>query len=377
MTRIVRDRILKDANGNINDHLRNHIHLTNCIHLKNMHKHSPLLADKSLIRDLAVLQRSRSLRDPSASPPSWQSPSVVDLILKRGEKEAATGNGRRSVGTEYPRDVRGMVGSSPSEVGRPTAKVTPSDISRNMDEAAAVSEYSSRSESHECGRFEREKSSGRNLSAELMAQRNEPELAEDGDNRVYGNVSGSSGKKDKNAKQKGRHKQEDFIKTLSEQLNEVREDSDDAASSHAHMHGRYSQIENFAEGTSEVPKHGSSSGLNRGKRRKVRSTRRHRASVGSRHASGQSEMSVASNSLAQGAVMHRKYHLGEGDEHTEQNFSRAPRNGCGIPWNWSRIHDRGKSFLDMAGRSFSCGLSDSRLKKDGPILQEVLFLIYL
>lgn len=33
---------------------------------------------------------------------------------------------------------------------------------------------------------------------------------------------------------------------------------------------------------------------------------------------------------------------------------------CGIPWNWSRIHHRGKSFLDMAGRSFSCGLSDPK-----------------
>lgn len=369
MTRIVRDRILKDANGNINDHLRNHIHLTNCIHLKNMHKHSPLLADKSLMRDLVVLQRSRSLRDPSTSPPSWQSPSVIDLILKRGEKEAAIGNGRRSVGIEYLRDVRGMAVSSPSEVGRPTAKVTPGDISRNVDGAAAVSEYSSKSESREHRRVEREKSSGRNLSAELMALKNE--LAEeDGDNRVYGNVSGSSGKKDKNVKQKGRQKQDDFMKTLSEQLNEVRGDSEDAASSHAHMHGRYSQTENFAEGITEVPKHGSSGGLNRGKRRKFRSTRKHRASVGSRHVSGQSEMSVASNSLAQGAAMHQKYRLGEADEYTEQNLSRAPRNGCGIPWNWSRIHDRGKSFLDMAGRSFSCGLSDSRLKKDGPVPRE-------
>jgi hypothetical protein len=33
---------------------------------------------------------------------------------------------------------------------------------------------------------------------------------------------------------------------------------------------------------------------------------------------------------------------------------------CGIPWNWSRIHHRGKSILDMAGRSLSCGLSDPK-----------------
>ncbi|GFP96961.1 protein stichel-like 3 [Phtheirospermum japonicum] len=41
-------------------------------------------------------------------------------------------------------------------------------------------------------------------------------------------------------------------------------------------------------------------------------------------------------------------------------------NGCGVPWNWSRIHDRGKSFLDLAGRSLSCGLSESRLRRGGP-----------
>ena len=113
MTRAVCDRILKDANGDISDHLRNHIHLTNCIHLKNhMHKNSPILADRSLIRELVVLQRSRSLRDPSASPPSWPSPSVVDLLSKRVEKDALMGNGRRSLGIEVQRDSRA------EEIGR-------------------------------------------------------------------------------------------------------------------------------------------------------------------------------------------------------------------------------------------------------------------
>lgn len=366
MTRITRDRILKDANGNISDHLRNHIHLTNCIHLKNMHKHSPLLADKSLMRDLVVLQRSRSLRDPSTSPPSWQSPSVIELLLKRGEKEAAMGNGRRSIGIEHVRDVRGMVGSSPSGAGQPTSKVTPGDVSMNRDGAATVSDRSSKSGIREHRRVKREQSSRRNLGTELMAEKNEPELERDVDNVVYGDASGSSGMMDKNIKKKDTQ-QDDYIKTLSEQLNEIRGDSDGAASSHAQVQERHFQTEKFAVGATEAHKHGFSSGLNRGKRRKFQSTRRNRASVSSRHPIGQSEMSVASNSLAQGAV-NEKYHMGEEDEeYAEQNFTRAPRNGCGIPWNWSRIHDRGKSFLDMAGRSFSCGLSDSRLKKGGPV----------
>uniref|UniRef100_A0A452ZMD3 Uncharacterized protein n=1 Tax=Aegilops tauschii subsp. strangulata TaxID=200361 RepID=A0A452ZMD3_AEGTS len=40
--------------------------------------------------------------------------------------------------------------------------------------------------------------------------------------------------------------------------------------------------------------------------------------------------------------------------------SQDSRNVCGIPWNWSRLHHRSKSILDMAGRSLSCGLSDPK-----------------
>ncbi|CAO2194597.1 unnamed protein product [Urochloa humidicola] len=76
------------------------------------------------------------------------------------------------------------------------------------------------------------------------------------------------------------------------------------------------------------------------------------------------------NSSSQEAVCGNKYlfHGGEGDDdgdyggeelrhHVSQQDSR---NVCGIPWNWSRLHNRGKSILDMAGRSLSCGLSDSK-----------------
>ena len=169
MTKVVRDRVLKDANGNISDHLRNHIHLTNCIHLKNMHKHSPMLADKSLMRDLVILQKSRSLRDPSTSPPSWHSP--VDLLLKRGEKESTIGNGRRSVGIERPRAVGGMSGSSPSVADLPTAKVTAGEVHRHMDGVAAVSEHSSKNGARERKRVEREESSGGNLGTALMVEK--------------------------------------------------------------------------------------------------------------------------------------------------------------------------------------------------------------
>ncbi|KAJ1689554.1 hypothetical protein LUZ63_013709 [Rhynchospora breviuscula] len=68
-------------------HTQSHLHLTNCIHLRNHHPHhhmrqhlrhtpSPAMdLDHHLMRDLVLLQRSRSLRDPSTSPPSWFSPN--------------------------------------------------------------------------------------------------------------------------------------------------------------------------------------------------------------------------------------------------------------------------------------------------------------
>ncbi|KAF3451134.1 hypothetical protein FNV43_RR07224 [Rhamnella rubrinervis] len=302
MTRAVRDRILKDANGDISDHLRNHIHLTNCIHLKNhMHKQSPILADRSLMRDLIVLQRSRSLRDPSASPTSWNSPSIVDLLPRKGENDALVQEGEGEVGG-------------------------------GNDGIAAMSERSNKSGVRD-GRRTRREQSGR-----------------------------KSNKSDFWSKQKGKHIQAVQLKTLSEQLNDVRMDSDAVASSNIHLRGRQARQEKSVE-EPEASIRGYCSGLNRVKRRKFRSARRSRASVASRDIKAQHDLSVASNTLAQGSAR-SKYHMEEGDEEfDEQNVTRAPRNGCGIPWNWSRIHHRGKSFLDIAGRSLSCGLSDPRLKK--------------
>ncbi|CAN6327522.1 unnamed protein product [Urochloa humidicola] len=76
---------------------------------------------------------------------------------------------------------------------------------------------------------------------------------------------------------------------------------------------------------------------------------------------------VSANSSSQEAVCGNKYQFGaggadggDGDELMRQQVSQESRNVCGIPWNWSRIHHRGKSILDMAGRSLSCGLSDPK-----------------
>ncbi|KAK4361234.1 hypothetical protein RND71_020186 [Anisodus tanguticus] len=350
MTRAVRDRILKDANGNISDHLRNHIHLTNCIHLKNhMHKQSPILTDRSLMRDLVVLQRSRSLRDPSASPPSWKSPSVVDALLKRSDRDAFVSNGRWSVGIGRPRDGRGLSGNSPPLASRSSSRVASAEINRHNTErlAGAPSDRSSKSGVQERRRVRREESTRRNLGTDFIAEKDE--RPDDG-NELRDRIS--------NETERQRH--DDRIRTLSEKLNDVPMDSDEVASSHIHARGRHTHIEKIAEQMEATTR-----GNSRVKRCKFRGARRTRASVPSRDALAHNEMSVASNSLGQ-ASAHQKYHAEDGyEEYVNQNVTRAPRNECGIPWNWSRIHHRGKSFLDMAGKSLSCGLSDPRSKRSG------------
>ncbi|KAL0407449.1 UNVERIFIED_CONTAM: protein STICHEL-like 3 [Sesamum latifolium] len=375
MTKAVRDRILKDVNGNISDHLRNHIHLTNCIHLKNhMHKHSPILADRALMRDLVVLQRSRSLRDPSASPPSWHSPSIVDALLRRGERDDLV-SGRRSVGIERPRECAKMSGSSPPNIGAPVLEAATGQVSRhNEGAAAAVSERSSKDGIRERRRAKREESSGRFPRTDAMFWKDDG--PQDGNDLARDSVSGNSEFRDKGVKMKGGHRHDRHLKTLSDQLKDVPAESDDAASSRNHGNGRHSQIEKIAEEAGVSVRHGNS--MNRGKRRRFRGARRNRPSVAARDAETQNEMSVASNSFGHGRAP-QKYHMEEGvHEYDDQNVNGVPRNGCGIPWNWSRIHHRGKSFLDMAGRSLSCGLSESRLRKgsrgmdmpDMPVMSE-------
>ncbi|XP_047043823.1 protein STICHEL-like 3 [Lolium rigidum] len=77
----------------------------------------------------------------------------------------------------------------------------------------------------------------------------------------------------------------------------------------------------------------------------------------------------SANSSSQEAVCGNKYFFGagaggdDGSEEMQQRPRPHPqdsRNVCGIPWNWSRLHNRSRSILDMAGRSLSCGLSDPR-----------------
>lgn len=245
------------------------------------------------MRDLIVLQRSRSLRDPSASPPAWNTPpSIVDLLPKKGEKNKSKSSRRLSA----------LSGSSPV-VNFGTCRVTPSDEGFGR-------------------RVKREESSRKSYRVE---------------EETHCGVVAASG--DTGSKASGRLSRinDAIAKTLSDQLHEAvvgGGDSDDVVSSNVRPRVRYG-----------------GGGMSRTKRRKFRGTRRVRGkSIDiDTGGDGKSEMSVASNSVPQG----EKEGLGE------QNMTKA----CGIPFNWSRIHHRGKTFLDKAGRSLSCGMSDSKGRK--------------
>ncbi|KAF9621822.1 hypothetical protein IFM89_028410 [Coptis chinensis] len=327
MTRAVHARFIKDDNGAISDHLRNHVHLTNCIHLKNhMHRQSPVMAERSLMRDLIALQRSKSLRDPSTSPPSWHSPSILESFSKKLERDAD--GRRRSVGLEHRREARRFSGSSPA-VG--TSKVAAAEVI-------------------DAGGVELDKSSRK-------SHRGNPALTND-----------VEAKDKKNISPKGKQSQDLHPKTLSEQLSGFTLDTDDVQTSHFHSRERCTRLEKASE-EAETSTRGYRKESNRMKKRRLRGARRARAALGSREFGIHNEVSVASNSLAQGPKQSKYYMEGGDAEAVEQDVTRAPKNGCGIPWNWSRIHHRGKSILDIAGRSLSCGLSDSRLRKGGCISQ--------
>ncbi|XP_057764056.1 LOW QUALITY PROTEIN: protein STICHEL-like 3 [Salvia miltiorrhiza] len=264
------DRVRRDVNGDKSDHLQNHIHLTNCIHLKNhLHKQSPFAGDRSLLRDLVTLQKSRRLRDPSESTRSLRSPSMIDDVILQRRGRDAFASRRFENGGEC---TRRMPGSSPPAADPPISRAT-----SGLDDRR---------------RMRREESSRKIL-----------------ENGVSNRSNGKSVNK----------------KDMPLEAEEMGEE----AARNTNSHGKVTKKE---------------------KRRRFRSARRNRPSIPTRDAKTQPE---TSNSFLQG-----------NDDH---NGSTIQGNKCGIPWNWSRIHHSGKSFLDMAGRSLSRGLSESRSKKEGAI----------
>ncbi|GAA0151663.1 DNA-directed DNA polymerase [Lithospermum erythrorhizon] len=353
MSRADPHEILRDSNIDIGDHLHSHIHLTNFIHLKNhMHKKSPVLASSSLVRDLVALQRSRSLRDPSMSPSAWRSPSVVDELLERVERDSSINNRRRSIGVDHPRYLRGMLGSSPIE---PLY-----DLSGHNDWAVAATRNHSNSKLVECRTGKTEVLSVGDTGTNSVAREDKVQGTRDG--LTCDSVSGSSKGQDRVSRQTvkiGVVNQTKLIPLQSKELTINGEDACTQSYVHSGSRARRFRLSEEAEPITH-PQHGNP---NRGRRCRFRATRRTRASTTAIDAGAKNKIYVASNSLAP-VAKDQIYHCIEGyDAHAIQNASTGPRKGCGIPFNWSGIHHKGRSFIDRAGKSLSCGLSDSRFRK--------------
>ncbi|PKA56853.1 hypothetical protein AXF42_Ash002156 [Apostasia shenzhenica] len=342
MARAIRHSLLRDGipsaaelhsredYGSISQHLRNHVHLTNCIHLKHhMHRRSPILAERSLMRDLIVMQRSRSLRDPSTSPPSWLSPSVISALAKKSGKDAGIHGGRRSIGIDRVGDVARLSVSSSRSAAVDALNAAPAGTSGNHNA--------------------RKIGGDDELSKVEIPRRS------------------NHGEKDSHL---SAHDQHSCVKTLSKKMEEVPTQSDNDNGKPSRLcQNRAQQGGDKRCDDMRISRQAQSHGMSRLKRRKFKSnsTRRVRDSVDSRTGRVHNDTSVASTTFAQG-FMHHGCSLEEETEeleHAEMDAAQVPRNGCGIPWNWSRIHHSGKTFLDIAGRSLSCGLSESRMRKTG------------
>lgn len=358
MTKAVRDRILKDVNGNASDHLRNHIHLTNCIHLKNHvhYKHSSILADKALMRDLVVLQRSWSLRDPSASPRSWHSP-IVDELYKGGEREALY-NARQSVGDELPIIEFGREsGIYPPVTTLPVSGAATVQVSRHNGGAAAATNLRIENMIHECRKSKREESDERSLEKVITGWHDDcPQL---GNVMVSDDVFESSNLRDSGVKTKSGHRQDRHLETLSDQVKYVTAECEDRASSRHIDNVRQRRVEKKAE-HARGSSHSHGNSINRVKRCRFRGARKNQPYIAVREVQSQSKNSMASIPRGRDS---QKYHVEEtGQEYDAgQIIPGAPIDS--ISWNWSSIHNRGTSFLDMTGRSLSYALTDARLKK--------------
>ncbi|XP_009416429.2 protein STICHEL-like 4 isoform X2 [Musa acuminata AAA Group] len=309
-----------------------------------MHRRSPNIARRSLMRDLIVLQKSRSLRDPSASPPSWASPYNVGGFARKSERKATTNGRWISIGDNCRREAGRLSVSLPLVRSVATAKVTAAEatgdyVFEEIDRDAEITKVEEAGiRSHKSDSLSGNQVSSKDTHKKVVGQRKrEPNKSADG--------------------------QAVCPKTLSEQLEEVPGQTDDfnKKKSGLFQHGRHESKRRTNNAVEEnTCDHYRRS--NRGKKCRLKGARRACRSIYLRGIGDYRNLTNASDSVAV-ASKNQKAHLENVEEDTELKAAWTQRNVCGIPWNWSRIHQQGKTFLDIAGRSLSCGLSDFRTKK--------------
>ncbi|XXG67533.1 hypothetical protein AAC387_Pa06g0859 [Persea americana] len=336
--------------GGIGDHLRNHVHLTNCIHLKNhMHMRHTVGAHRNCVRDLIALERSQSLRDFSTSPLPRHSPPAVDPLVKKG---------RRSLGGERGREGRRLLQSSMPIASLATSKVGVKEVFGEDNGEIDFNELSRMNGGRGSRRNEEERMSKKTHESDFLSGSERPLLNGYDLVLIKDLVSREVEPQDKKISYKRNHGQ----KVHCEQLKELSGFWEDAESCHIYPHERRLPEEKTTEEV-EAKFRRYCSGLSRLKRHKLKGVGRAQSSTGGRNIRANNELSVASNSLPPHSACQNFYIEGGEQEDTEPEVTLAPKNGCGVPWNWSRIQDGGKTFLDFAGRNLSRGLSDSKFRE--------------
>ncbi|KAH7352316.1 hypothetical protein KP509_19G039400 [Ceratopteris richardii] len=339
-------------------HLKKHLHLTNFIHLKyhsHMQKFKMKLemensSEMCLIRELSMLKKSRSLRDPSTSP-SWKSGSFLQKFEKNHRK------GQPRVPYDYQPSVEG-VGSALSKSGASDA------VHKGRDTIDEGDESSERE-----GWVEISPGDGKQLLVThvLPCQGSESEK-QGGDQMqlILECPSGGSLLHNWNFQRGSSH-----LFNVFTQGNTGEEDGPAYAHQESSKDGIFSKDNDNLDSEKDMSTIGSSeSGIRsiaKSNAHKSKGIRGHSV-PGAVHAfSSEDGLSWRALALLDRASANTS---GKMDE---LEISEIPQNGCGIPWTWSGIHLRGKYAQDIAGRGVTCGLSGPLSKSlDKPSSKEQL-----
>lgn len=381
------------------NHLRKHVHLTNCIHLKHhIHLQKTMMRlelgqppEVFLLKELSALKKSRSLRDPSTSP-SRRSPSVGTLLRRFDRETGKDGfTHQASAGDQESRTLKRIVSIADSLTGN-AARASTTHPS-NVLEAGELSE--SRPGDGKQKEIVR--------SSHSLGEKSIYTLQHHG---IQGNVRDLHSKVEKYMGSESEGHVGSFMNpdhstlgpsqrpraSMQEDLEKGKQYTDISSMISGRVlgvgHGKdasssrdqRADVSTF-ESEGETSTYGSDStskskswkrdivAYRKRKMRRIGKSHLHSLSIGSDKErqllySGLStpsqdpwnwRSSILTDTV--GAIAPR------GSD--ELDISELPQNGCGIPWNWSRIHSRGRNLLDIAGKSISCGASDYATRKAG------------
>ncbi|KAI5072242.1 hypothetical protein GOP47_0012348 [Adiantum capillus-veneris] len=278
-------------------------------------------SEVSLIRELSTLKKSRSLRDPSTSP-SWKSGSLVQKF-ERGRRK-----NERSVQSTHSQTLE-RVGSVSSKLGASAALDSVTDVPDEGDES-----------SEQEGWVEISPGDGKHLQATHAYPHQDSHVSNDGDHlqfmaelrnegSILHNWNTNSG--------------------VTELLNAIKE--------------RNSGNQNAS--TSLLLQ---SAGDNQGSSKDDSLSKDDDSVDSDKERSTFDSDSTGLNWRTLTLIDRAGANMsGEADE---LEISEISQNGCGMPWNWSRIHTRGKNLLDIAGRSAMGGPSDHLTRRLAKVLSK-------